>query len=64
MNINEAVERMGRTVTNACREIDRLRDDKRTLIVALRKALPVLYLSGSDEEAEIAEAALAAAERK
>jgi hypothetical protein len=49
---------------NACHEIDRLRDDKHTLLVALRAALPVLYRSGDIEAIEIAEAALTAVERK
>lgn len=41
-----------------------LRTDKHTLIIALRAVLPALHCLGSTEEIEIAEAALAAAERK
>lgn len=47
----------------ASREMDRLRADKRTLLIALKHALPILRC-GFTEELEIAEAALAAAERK
>lgn len=44
-------------------EIDQLRADKRTLLIALKYALPILRC-GFTEELEIAEAALAAVEHK
>jgi hypothetical protein len=64
MSIDIAFEALHTAVFDAYVEMDRLRTDKRTLIVALRMALPVLYRCSSTEEIEIAETALAAAERR
>jgi cell division FtsZ-interacting protein ZapD len=61
--LNEELDALNIGLAVACREMDKLRDDKRTLLIALKHALPILQC-GFDEELEIAEAALACVERK
>jgi hypothetical protein len=63
MNTDIGFEALHQLIS-ACREIDQLRDDKHTLIIALRAALAALYRSGCSEEIEIAETALRAVERE